>query len=105
MVNQEKICIEIKSLVKIYEDGENAGVKAVNDISFKVEEGRFYTLLGPSGCGKTTTLRCIAGLEKANGGEILVAGKKVFSADDGTLCPPTVAPSAWFFRATPSGRI
>ncbi len=72
--------IEIKSLVKIYEDGEHAGVKAVNDISFKVDEGRFYTLLGPSGCGKTTTLRCIAGLEKANGGEILVAGKKVFSA-------------------------
>ena len=53
--------IEIKSLVKIYEDGENAGVKAVNDISFNDEEGRFYTLLGPSGCGKTTTLRCIAG--------------------------------------------
>jgi iron(III) transport system ATP-binding protein len=79
--------MEIKSLVKINEDGANAGVKAVNDISFNVEEGRFYTLLGPSGCGKTTTLRCIAGLEKANGGEILVAGKKVFSALDDTFVP------------------
>ncbi len=39
--------IEIKSLVKIYEDGDNAGVKAVNDISFNVEEGRFYTLFLP----------------------------------------------------------
>ena len=72
--------IEVKWLVKIFEDGDNAGVKAVNDIIFTVEEGRFYTLLGPSGCGKTTTLRCIAGLEKANGGEIIVAGNKVFSA-------------------------
>ena len=96
--------IEIKSLVKIYEDGANAGVKAVNDISFNVEEGRFYTLLGPSGCGKTTTLRCIAGLEKANDGEILVAGKKVFSALDGTFVPPTAVPSGWFFKAMLSGR-
>jgi len=93
--------IEIKSLVKIYEDGDNAGVKAVNDISFNVEEGRFYTLLGPSGCGKTTTLRCIAGLEKANGGEILVAGKKVWTAPS---CPPTAVPSGWSFRAMPFGR-
>jgi iron(III) transport system ATP-binding protein len=79
--------IEINSLVKIYADGANAGVKAVNNISFTVEEGRFYTLLGPSGCGKTTTLRCIAGLEKPNGGEIVVAGKKVYSGSDGSFVP------------------
>ena len=91
--------IEIKSLVKIYEDGDNAGVKAVNDISFNVEEGRFYTLLGPSGCGKTTTLRCIAGLEKANGGEILVAGKKVFSALDGTFVPAYRRPIGMVFQS------
>ena len=69
--------IEVKSLVKIFADGKNAGVKAVDRVSFNVEEGRFYTLLGPSGCGKTTTLRCIAGLEKADEGEIIVAGEKV----------------------------
>ena len=91
--------IEIKSLIKIYEDGDNAGVKAVNDISFTVEEGRFYTLLGPSGCGKTTTLRCIAGLEKANGGEILVAGKKVYSARDGTFVPAYRRPIGMVFQS------
>ena len=69
--------IEVKSLVKIYADGNNPGVTAVNEISFTVEDGRFYTLLGPSGCGKTTTLRCIAGFERASGGEIVVAGQKV----------------------------
>jgi len=91
--------IEIKSLVKIFADGDNAGVKAVNDISFTVEEGRFYTLLGPSGCGKTTTLRCIAGLEKANEGEILVAGKKVFSAADGTFIPAYRRPIGMVFQS------
>ncbi|HME62935.1 MAG TPA: ABC transporter ATP-binding protein [Candidatus Binatia bacterium] len=91
--------IEIKSLTKIYEDGESAGVKAVNDISFTVEEGRFYTLLGPSGCGKTTTLRCIAGLEKANGGEIIVNGKKVFSATDGTFVPAYRRPIGMVFQS------
>jgi iron(III) transport system ATP-binding protein len=45
-------------------------VRAVEDISFTVEEGRFFTLLGPSGCGKTTTLRCVAGLERPEGGTI-----------------------------------
>ena len=91
--------IEIKSLVKIFADGDNAGVRAVNDISFTVEEGRFYTLLGPSGCGKTTTLRCIAGLEKANEGEILVAGKKVFSAADGTFVPAYRRPIGMVFQS------
>ncbi|MCW2876036.1 MAG: iron transporter ATPase [Sphaerisporangium sp.] len=43
---------------------------AVGDVSFDVEENQFFTLLGPSGCGKTTTLRCIAGLEKPDGGQI-----------------------------------
>ena len=91
--------IEVKGLVKIYEDGANAGVKAVNDICFTVEEGRFYTLLGPSGCGKTTTLRCIAGLEKANGGEIIVAGQKVYSAKDNTFVPAYRRPIGMVFQS------
>jgi iron(III) transport system ATP-binding protein len=91
--------IEVKSLSKIYADGENAGVKAVDGISFTVEEGRFYTLLGPSGCGKTTTLRCIAGLEKANGGEIVVAGKKVFSATDNSFVPAYRRPIGMVFQS------
>ena len=91
--------IEVKSLVKIYGDGGNAGVKAVDDISFTVEEGRFYTLLGPSGCGKTTTLRCIAGLEKANDGEIVVAGNKVYSASDGTFVAAYRRPIGMVFQS------
>jgi iron(III) transport system ATP-binding protein len=80
--------IEVKGLIKTFTDGTGAQVQAVNDVSFAVEEGRFYTLLGPSGCGKTTTLRCIAGLEKPDTGEINVAGTTVFSSVRGAFVPP-----------------
>ena len=80
--------IEVKGLVKTFTDGTGARVQAVNDVSFQVEEGRFYTLLGPSGCGKTTTLRCIAGLEKPDTGEINVSGTAVFSSASGAFVPP-----------------
>ncbi|HEV8230168.1 MAG TPA: ABC transporter ATP-binding protein [Candidatus Limnocylindria bacterium] len=49
---------------------DRGGVRAVEDVSFTVEDGRFFTLLGPSGCGKTTTLRCVAGLERPEEGTI-----------------------------------
>jgi iron(III) transport system ATP-binding protein len=70
--------IEIASLSKAYIGG---GPKAVADISFEVESGTLFTLLGPSGCGKTTTLRCVAGLEKPDAGEIRLGGEPVFSSE------------------------
>ena len=65
---------------------DRGDVRAVEDVSFTVEEGRFYTLLGPSGCGKTTTLRSIAGLERPEGGTIQVDGRVV--SDARTFVPP-----------------
>ncbi|WP_338118922.1 ABC transporter ATP-binding protein [Paracraurococcus ruber] len=50
---------------------------AVDDVSLQVGKGQFVCLLGPSGCGKTTTLRCIAGLEEPDDGDILIGGKEV----------------------------
>jgi len=50
---------------------------AVDDVSLKVAKGQFVCLLGPSGCGKTTTLRCVAGLEEPDDGEILIGGRQV----------------------------
>jgi iron(III) transport system ATP-binding protein len=79
--------IEVQGLTKTFADGTGARVNAVNSVSFKVEEGRFYTLLGPSGCGKTTTLRCIAGLERPDEGEINVSGTAVFSSSSGAFVP------------------
>ena len=50
-------------------------VKAVDDMSLGIKPGEFMTLLGPSGCGKTTALRCIAGLEKLDKGNIFIKSK------------------------------
>jgi multiple sugar transport system ATP-binding protein len=75
--------ITIKNLTKHF-----GPVVAVNNVSLTVEPGSFLTLLGPSGCGKTTLLRCIAGLEDPDGGEIYISGKLVFSYDKGISLPP-----------------
>src|SRR3990172_2395755 len=91
--------IEVKGLVKTFTDGTGARVLAVNDVSFEVEDGRFYTLLGPSGCGKTTTLRCIAGLEKPDSGEIEVAGIKVYSSSNGAFVPAYRRPIGMVFQS------
>ncbi|MGA9399910.1 ABC transporter ATP-binding protein [Haladaptatus sp.] len=49
---------------------EYDGVTALNDVSFQVADGEFFTLVGPSGCGKTTTLRTIAGFEDLTAGAV-----------------------------------
>ena len=66
--------IEIQNLFKRYKK-----VVAVNHINLGVEKGEMLTLLGPSGCGKTTTLRCIAGLERPEEGDIVIDGHPMLS--------------------------
>lgn len=51
--------------------------KAVENVNLTVRDGEFVVYLGPSGCGKTTTLRCVAGLQSATGGEVLFDGVRV----------------------------
>ena len=75
--------IRINNLTKNF-----GNVVAVNNVSLTIEPGAFLTLLGPSGCGKTTLLRCIAGLEDPDGGEIYIADKLVFSHAQGISLPP-----------------
>jgi iron(III) transport system ATP-binding protein len=81
--------LSVKSLFTEYAGEAGAGaVKAVQNVSFEVPEGKLFTLLGPSGCGKTTTLRSIAGLEKPMAGEISIAGRVVYSSSSGAFVPP-----------------
>jgi spermidine/putrescine transport system ATP-binding protein len=51
------------------------GFLAVDELSFSVERGSFFSILGPSGCGKTTLLRMIAGFLSPDSGEIRIGGK------------------------------
>jgi len=52
-------------------------VKALNEVSFSIKKGEFFSLLGPSGCGKTTLLRLVAGFEKLDSGRILLDGQDI----------------------------
>jgi iron(III) transport system ATP-binding protein len=70
--------LTVTKLDKTY-TSEQRTHQAVRGISFDTRKGEFYTLLGPSGCGKSTTLRCIAGLEKPEHGEISIGKEVVFS--------------------------
>ena len=51
------------------------GLRAVDHVSFEIEEGEFVGLIGPNGCGKTTTFNCISGLLESSSGKIEVLGQ------------------------------
>lgn len=63
-------------------------VTAVNDFDLVVKDGEFVSILGPSGCGKTTTLRMVAGFERATEGEMYIGDQCVTSSEKGTFVPP-----------------
>jgi putative spermidine/putrescine transport system ATP-binding protein len=63
------VAIEFKSVSKHF--GE---VKALNSVSFTVQEGEFFSMLGPSGSGKTTSLRLMAGFEQPSSGSLTLMG-------------------------------
>ncbi|MDW3204258.1 MAG: ABC transporter ATP-binding protein [Alphaproteobacteria bacterium] len=54
-------------------------VRAVDDVSFEIPSGSFFSILGPSGCGKTTLMRMIAGFETPSAGDIRIKGRSVVS--------------------------
>jgi iron(III) transport system ATP-binding protein len=79
--------LSVRQLGKTYEaaDGRH---RAIEGIDLDVGEGELLALLGPSGCGKTTTLRCIAGLERPDAGEIRIGGLLADAPAFGVHLPP-----------------
>jgi iron(III) transport system ATP-binding protein len=75
--------VELRGLTKRYGD-----LAVVDQVSLTIEHGHLVCLLGPSGCGKTTTLRCVAGLEKADAGRITIGDRAVVDTEAGVFVPP-----------------
>jgi NitT/TauT family transport system ATP-binding protein len=82
----KKSKITIRNVSRTFPGADGKAVNALENINFEIEDafsssgrdiGEFRVLLGPSGCGKSTLLRLIAGLDQANGGEVLVNEERV----------------------------
>ncbi len=87
-MENRKTLIELKNVRKSFDGKTNV----IEDVSLKIMEGEFVTLLGPSGCGKTTILRMIGGFDKPTEGEILLDGSDI------TLLPPNERPINTVFQ-------
>lgn len=70
------IDLSVKNIVKCFGD-----FTAVDNVSFDVEDGKFFSILGPSGCGKTTLLRMIAGFYEPTSGTIEIGGKNMANVE------------------------
>ena len=69
--------LTVEGIDKSFMNEKKERIKVLDNINIEVEKGSFVSIVGPSGCGKSTLLYLIAGLDKADKGEIRVAGKQV----------------------------
>jgi ABC-type lipoprotein export system ATPase subunit len=78
------VMIELKNVTRRYQQGENA-VLALDDVSLRIEPEEFVAVTGESGSGKSTFLHLIGGLDRPDGGEVLVNGVALHTASDKEL--------------------
>lgn len=77
-MNNSKM-VEIRNLVKSYDDDK---IIALNEINLEIKEGEFVSIIGPSGSGKSTLLNMIGALDRADEGQITVAGVDLMKNED-----------------------
>ncbi|MGC8569602.1 MAG: ABC transporter ATP-binding protein [Nitrososphaeria archaeon] len=75
--------VELIEVTKEY--GEKVKVRALDNVSLKVERGDFISIVGPSGSGKTTLLNIMGTLDRPTSGKVLIAGRDVTSMNDDEL--------------------
>lgn len=76
--------LEVKNLSKIYGKGDTL-VKAVDDVSFTVEQGEFVAIIGPSGSGKSTLLHIIGGVDTPTTGNVIIDGTDIIKLKESPL--------------------
>jgi spermidine/putrescine transport system ATP-binding protein len=88
ITNFQPLDVELRNIFKFFNQEP-----AVHGVDLDVRQGEFFSILGPSGCGKTTTLRLIAGFERADAGKLLIRGQSM------TNVPPYRRPVNTVFQS------
>lgn len=76
--------LEIKNLTKIYQQGSTE-IRALDNVSLKVSQGEFISIVGASGSGKSTLLHLIGGVDQPTSGQILLNGQDVYTQNEEQL--------------------
>ena len=76
--------LKVENLVKTYGKGDTQ-VKAVDNMSFSVEEGQFVAIIGASGSGKSTLLHLLGGVDKPTSGKVIINGQDIYKMSDDKL--------------------
>lgn len=76
--------VKFENVTRIYKSGEHE-LKALDDVSFNLDEGKFVVILGPSGAGKSTLLNMLGGLDSPTEGTITVNGRDISTLSDNEL--------------------
>jgi putative ABC transport system ATP-binding protein len=76
--------VEFKDVSRVYGSGENE-LKALDNVNFSLDEGKFVVILGPSGAGKSTLLNLLGGLDTLTSGTITVDGKDISALSSNEL--------------------
>ncbi len=84
-MGNEQLLLRIKNIQKYYGSNNNNIVKALDDISFDVNEGEFLGIMGASGAGKTTLLNCISTIDNVSAGYITLKGQEITMLKDKML--------------------
>lgn len=89
--------VQFKNVTRVYTSGEHE-LKALDNVSFSLDEGKFVVILGPSGAGKSTLLNLLGGLDSPTEGTITVNGRNISTLSDNELADYRAATVGFVFQ-------
>lgn len=89
--------IEFQNVSRVYTTGDHE-LKALDDVSFNIEQGKFVVILGPSGAGKSTLLNLLGGLDTPTNGKIIVDGNDIANLNSDQLAEYRASKVGFIFQ-------